>query len=46
MGIERLLRLRLAYYTLDINVSRLFAKNNSPNCFLDAKTLSGSIPYV
>ena len=44
-GIERLLRLRLAYYTLGINASRLLAKNNSPNCFLNAKTLSGSIPF-
>ena len=42
-GIERLLRLRLAYYTLGINASRLFAKNSPPDCFLNAKTLPGLI---
>ena len=36
---DRLLRLCLAYCTLNINVSRLFAKNDSLNRFLNAKTL-------
>ena len=49
-GTCRLLRLRLAHYWLGdrcfatVPASPLFAKNSSPNCFLNAQTLSGSNP--
>ena len=43
-GLDRLLRLRLAYCTLDINVSRLLAKNDTLYHFLNAKTFTGSNP--
>ena len=43
-GVDSLLRLRLAYYTLGINASRLLAKNDILYRFLNAKTFTGSNP--
>ena len=42
-GIDRLLRLKACILSAWLTPSPLLAKNNPPDCFPNAKTLSGSI---